>query len=172
MSYRRSNLFVHSVLIYVFDWVKPSNWYFIVWFSMLWCYAIVSEKGKRFGTIQTFNPAANVCTCPKSGIWCTVVVVCLCNVYVFLVSRFFIWIRPLVVPLEWFYTSNFGALYSFLFGVSQGSVLKAVHWHIMVYFDKLLFGWRVVSLALTPHLPISIRYNTRDMLKRDNLYSG
>ena len=26
----------------------------------------------------------------------------------------------------------------------------------MVYFFKLLFGWRVVSLALTPHLPISI----------------
>ena len=34
------------------------------------------------------NPAANVCTCPKSGIWCTVVVACLCNLYVFLVSRF------------------------------------------------------------------------------------
>ena len=71
-----------------FDWVKPSNWYFIVWFSMWWCYAIVSEKGRRFGIIKTFNPAANVCTCPKSGIWCTVVVVCLCNFYVFLVSRF------------------------------------------------------------------------------------
>ena len=26
----------------------------------------------------------------------------------------------------------------------------------MVYFYKLLFGWRVVSLALTLHLPISI----------------
>ena len=28
----------------------------------------------------------------------------------------------------------------------------------MVYFYKLLFEWRVVSLALTPHLPISIDY--------------
>ena len=35
---------------------------------------------------------------------------------------FFIYIRPLVFPFEWFYTSNFGALYSLLFGVSQGSV--------------------------------------------------
>ena len=25
---------------------------------------------------------------------------------------------------------------------------------IIVYFYKLLFGWRVVSLALMPHLPI------------------
>ena len=45
--------------------------------------------------------------------------------------------------------------YSLLFGVSQGSVLKAVHWPIMVYFYKFLIGWRVVSLALTPHLSIS-----------------
>ena len=71
-----------------FDWVKPSNWFLIVCFSMLWYYTIVSEKGRRFGAIKTFNPSANVCTCPKSGIWCTVVVVCLCNLYVFLVSRF------------------------------------------------------------------------------------
>ena len=51
--------------------------------------------------------------------------------------------------------SFFGPLYSLLFGVSQGFMLKAEHWPIMVYFYKLLFGWRVVSLALTPHLPIS-----------------
>ena len=30
----------------------------------------------------------------------------------------------LVFPFEWFYTSNFGALHSLLFGVSQGSLLK------------------------------------------------
>ena len=30
---------------------------------------------------------------------------------------------------------------SLLFSVSQGSVLKAVHWPIMVYFYKLLFGF-------------------------------
>ena len=67
------------------DWEKSSNWSFIVCFSMLWCFTIVSEKGRGFGTIKTFNPTANVCTCPKSRIWCTVVVVCLCNLYVFLV---------------------------------------------------------------------------------------
>ena len=32
-----------------FDWVKPANWYFTVCFSMLWCYAIVLEKGRRSG---------------------------------------------------------------------------------------------------------------------------
>ena len=37
----------------------------------------------------------------------------------------------------------------------QGSVLKAGPWPLMVYFYKLLLGWRVVSLALIPHLPIS-----------------
>ena len=35
----------------------------------------------------------------------------------------------------------------------------------MVSFSKLLFGWRVVSLALIPHLPISIKKgrNTADL---------
>ena len=47
---------------------------------------------------------------------------------------------------------------SLLFGVSQGSVLKAVPWPMMIYFYILLFGWRVVSLALIPHLPISISF--------------
>ena len=61
----------------------------------------------------------------------------------------------LVFSFEWFYTSNFWALYSLLFGMSQDSVLKPLPWPIMVYFYKLLFGWRVVSLALIPHLPIS-----------------
>ena len=32
----------------------------------------------------------------------------------------------------------------------------SIPWPIMVYFYKLLFWWRVVSLALIPHLPISI----------------
>ena len=27
-----------------------------------------SQKGRRFGTNKRFNPAAIVCTCPKSGI--------------------------------------------------------------------------------------------------------
>ena len=40
------------------------------------------------------------------------------------------------------------------FGVSQGSMLKTILWPIMFYFYKLLFGWRVVSLALISHLPI------------------
>ena len=46
----------------------------------------------------------------------------------------------------------FGALYSLLFGVSQGFMLKAIPWPIMVFFYILLFGWRVVSLALIPHV--------------------
>ena len=50
----------------------------------------------------------------------------------------------------------FWALLSLLIGVSKSSVLKTVLWPIMVYFYKLLLGWRVVSLALIPHLPISI----------------
>ena len=50
----------------------------------------------------------------------------------------------------------FGALYSLLFSVSQSSVLKAVPWPIMIYFYKVLLAWRVVSLALLPHLPISM----------------
>ena len=59
---------------------------------------------------------------------------------------FFIYIRPLVFPFEWFYTSNF---YRLLFGISQGSVLKTILWPLMVHFYKLWLGWRVVSLALT-----------------------
>ena len=38
--------------------------------------------------------------------------------------------------------------------------------HTLTYngllFFKLLFGWRVVSLALTPHLPISIEVAQSD----------
>ena len=58
--------------------------------------------------------------------------------------------------VEWLYTSYFLALYSLLFSVSQGSVLKTVLWPIMVYFYKLWLGWRGISLALIPHLLISI----------------
>ena len=35
--------------------------------------------------------------------------------------------------------------------INKNTNLK-MHWPIIVYFYKLLFGWRVVSLALTPHL--------------------
>ena len=49
-----------------------------------------------------------------------------------------------------------GSIYSLLFGVSQSSVLKTVLWTIMVYFYKLWLGWGVFSLALIPHLFISI----------------
>ena len=44
----------------------------------------------------------------------------------------------------------FGALNSLLFSVSLDSVLKTVPCPIMVYFNKLCLGWRVVSLALIP----------------------
>ena len=48
-----------------------------------------------------------------------------------------------------------GALYSLLFGESRCSVLKTVIWpSIIVYFFKLWLGWRVVLLALIPHLLI------------------
>ena len=50
----------------------------------------------------------------------------------------------------------FGALYSLLLGVSQGSVLNCRTLTITVYFYKLSLGWKVVSLALIPHFPISI----------------
>ena len=55
-------------------------------------------------------------------------------------------------PLNGFTLVILGALNSLLFGVSQGSVLKAVP--IMVYMYKLLLGWSVVSLGLIPHLPM------------------
>ena len=45
-----------------------------------------------------------------------------------------------------------------MFGVSQGSVLKTVPWIIMVYFYTLWLEWRVVSLALIPHLPVFLMY--------------
>ena len=131
---------------------------FYVWLSMLWCYAIVSEKGRRFGTIKTFNLATNVCTCPKSGIWCTVVVVCLYNLHVFFVSRFLYRLNRWFSRLNWFYTSNFRALYSFLFGVSQGSVLKAVHWPIiMVYFFFFIVIW-MESCLIGTHITSSYIY--------------
>ena len=41
----------------------------------------------------------------------------------------------------------FGALYSLLFGVMQGSVLKTVPSPIMIYFYKFWLGWRVVSIG-------------------------
>ena len=50
----------------------------------------------------------------------------------------------------------FGGLYSLLFIVSQGSVLMAILWPIMVYFCKLWHGWKLFSLELIPHLLISI----------------
>ena len=43
-------------------------------------------------------------------------------------------------------------------------MLKAVPWPIMVYFYKLLLGWRVVSLELIPHLPISIDASVPSLL--------
>ena len=124
--------------------------------SMLWCYAIVSVKGRRFGSIKTFNPAANVCTCPKSGIWCTVVAVCLCNLYVFLVSRFFYRLD------RWF--SRLNGLTLVILGPFIACCLvwaKDPCWrpYIDLYwftFLKLLFGWSVVSLAVTPYRPISM----------------
>ena len=64
----------------------------------------------------------------------------------------------------------FWALYCLLFGVSQSSVLKAVPWSIMVYFYKLLIGWRVVSFALIPHLP-SFQTICMNMLKGSSMIS-
>ena len=52
------------------------------------------------------------------------------------------------------------ALYSLLFGVSTGFLLKAVPWPIICYFYKWLLGWRVVPMALMPYLPISIDTST------------
>ena len=65
----RSNLFVHSVLIYVF-FIELSLPIDILSCGFLCCDVMLSfqEKGRRFGTIKTFNPSANICTCPKSGI--------------------------------------------------------------------------------------------------------
>ncbi|OPL21315.1 hypothetical protein AM593_06466, partial [Mytilus galloprovincialis] len=37
------------------------------------------EKGRSFGTIKTFNPAANVCICPKTGICCKGLLLVLCG---------------------------------------------------------------------------------------------
>ena len=83
---------------------------------------LFQKKGRKFGTMKMFNPAANVLSQES------VVVVCFCNLYVFLVSRSFILYRL----DRWFSRLNgftlviFGALYSLLFGVSQCSVLKAI----------------------------------------------
>ena len=43
-------------------------------------------------------------------------------------------------------------------------MLKGVPWPIIVYFYKLLLGWRVVSLALIPHFPISINTSLSSLL--------
>lgn len=36
-----------------------------------------------------------------------------------MIKKTYMYTRPLVFPFEWFYSSNFGAFYSLLFGVSQ-----------------------------------------------------
>ena len=56
------------------------------------------------------------------------------------------------------------------------SASEAVPWPIMFYFYKLLLGWRVVSFAVIPHLPISIYLLGRYLLVfifilyRDGIY--
>ena len=67
-----------------------------------------------------------------------------CRLHVYFVLTCFSWIVFIWLD-RWFSRLNgltlvmFGPLYSLLFGVSQGSVLKAVPWPIMIYFYKLLF---------------------------------
>ena len=81
--FHKSNVFVHCAcndvfLRFFFYWEKPFQLVFYsVSFYVVMLYFLFS-KGRRFGTVRTFNPSAIVCTCPKSGIWCSVVVVCLC----------------------------------------------------------------------------------------------
>ena len=128
-------------------------------FYCVFFYVVMLFYCFRFESIKTFNPSANVCTCPKSGIWCTVVVVCLCSLYVFLVSRFFILYRL----DRWFSRLNGFTLVIYGPFIACCSVwAKAPYWRPYIdlewfTFFKLLFGWRVVSLVLTPHLPISIK---------------
>ena len=47
----QSNLYIESTLTP--PWLKMKK---------------TNRKGRKFGTIKMFYPAANVCTCPKSGI--------------------------------------------------------------------------------------------------------
>ena len=71
-----------------------------------------------------------------------------------------------------FICKDFGVLYSLLFGVSQGSVVKAVPWPLMVYFNEWLLEWRVVSFALMPHLPISMITRFWSAENKNNLHNN
>ena len=118
---------------------------------MLWCYTIVKI---RLVPIETINPLH--LSAPVLSQEFDVQQLSFVDV-VHKCFSFFIYIRPLIFPFEWFLHMFFEALCSLLFGVSQGSVLKTVFWPKIVYFYKLLLGWeRVDSLALIPHLPIHI----------------
>ena len=80
-----------------------------------------------------------------------------CFSFLYRLDRWFSRLNGLTLVIFW-------VLYNVLIDVSQGSVLKAVPWPIMVYFYKLLLGWRVVSLALIPHLPIYIDTSVSSLL--------
>ena len=58
-----------------------------------------------------------------------------------LVSHFLYKLHRWFSTFVYYYTSNFLALYSLMFWVSQSSVLKTVIWPKMVYFYKLRLGW-------------------------------
>ena len=141
----------------------------IVCFSMLWCYTIVSEKGGRFGTIKTFNPAANVYTRPKSGTWCAVVVVCLCNLYAFLVF-FYIYILD-----RWFSRLNGFTLVILGPLIACCSVwAKAPCWRpyidlqwfpfINIYLDGELPHWHSHHIFLYLFIKLKVVFNFMNIL--------
>ena len=88
-------------------------------------------------------------TCPKSGTSCSGVVVCWCGYrFLYRLDCYFSCLNSFSLVIFW-------SLYSLLFGVCKGSVLKVVLWSIMVFFtscdlDEELSNW----LALIPHLLI------------------
>ena len=101
-----------------------------------------------FDCVSHFNWYLKVCL---SMLWYYTIVS-----EVFLVSHFLNRLDRWFSRSKGFTLVIFGELYSLLFAVSQCSVLKIVLWSIMVYFYKLWLGWREVSLALIPHVLISI----------------
>ena len=129
------------------------NWYFIVCLSMLWCNTIASCKGEGWYRLtrciclhlfQVRNLMSSGCRLLMWFISVSGLVF-----FKYRLDRRFSILNGFILVIFW-------ALYNLLFGVSQGTVLKTVLWPIMVYFYKLLLGWRVFSFALIPHLVISM----------------
>ena len=60
------NSFIVCLFAFFYSQAFQLIFYSVFFFVVMLNYCF--RKCRKFGTIKTFDPAANVCTCPKSGI--------------------------------------------------------------------------------------------------------